>query len=257
MGTVTAGRRRIPSSVSSAMTVVPSLRPKRRRNLAGITKVPRFPIRLDSEIDIRTSCYQKFRPSDFQVKGRQASLATRTRPQTPGAALLLLAVTLGSLTACGDGSPAAGGDWAVDTLDSGVVRTTNPGTPTALEGAPVALEPFFRLGAADGPEAEVFGQLIGVEGDEEGRIMVPVGGDGSPGYRLPVPRTEEPPIPTFRAESAAGEIAMGVPFAATRVLRRQRTSRNRVWACTLARRRSSPEQNAASSPSARATYDAS
>jgi hypothetical protein len=52
--------------------VVPSLRPKRRRSLAGITKVPRFPIRLDSEIDMITLPCQKFRDSGKEVKGSEA-----------------------------------------------------------------------------------------------------------------------------------------------------------------------------------------
>ncbi len=84
-------------------------------------------------------------------------------------ALVLLAVTI---SACGEGSPAAAGEWAIDTLDGGVVRTTNPGSPAVLEGAPLALQHVLRLGAADGPEAEVFGQIIGVEGDDDGRVYV-------------------------------------------------------------------------------------
>src|SRR5438046_2042535 len=47
-GTTTAGRIRIPSSFSSAMTIVPSSMPKRLRSFAGTTIAPRLPTFADS-----------------------------------------------------------------------------------------------------------------------------------------------------------------------------------------------------------------
>jgi hypothetical protein len=103
-------------------------------------------------------------PSPFEFRGTRRA-GTSVRPVWFALACLAPA-------ACGEGTSATLGDWAVDTLASGIVRTTNPGVPSALEGAPVGLEPVLRLGAAGGPDATVFGQVSGVEADEEGRIYV-------------------------------------------------------------------------------------
>jgi hypothetical protein len=47
----------------------PSSKPKMRRNLAGVTKVPRLPIRLDSETAIMTSCCRKIGESVIPSQG--------------------------------------------------------------------------------------------------------------------------------------------------------------------------------------------
>lgn len=84
-----------------------------------------------------------------------------------------VSVLLGfALFACGGDGAGASGEWSVDTLDTGLIRTVNPAAPAALAGAPRELEPLLRIGSADGPDATVFGQVSGVLAGEDGRIYV-------------------------------------------------------------------------------------
>jgi hypothetical protein len=84
----------------------------------------------------------------------------------------LLAPVCLALAACSGDDGATSGEWVIDTLETGSIRTVNRATPQPIEGAPLELEPVFRLGTAEGPEETVFGAISGVEVDDEGRIYV-------------------------------------------------------------------------------------
>jgi hypothetical protein len=67
-----------------------------------------------------------------------------------------------------------GSDWAgsVETLPNGAVRVTNPAEGLWADGGQWTLTEELVLGRIDGPEEEVFSNLIGLEADDEGRIYV-------------------------------------------------------------------------------------
>lgn len=93
----------------------------------------------------------------------------RAGPAFAGSALCCLVV---ALSGCGEGTAGASGAWTVDTLDSGLVRVSNPPAPHPLPGAPVDLEPILRVGVAEGPDELVFGQISGAVAHGDGRTYV-------------------------------------------------------------------------------------
>jgi len=88
-------------------------------------------------------------------------------------------VFLGSAAAClvlaacsGDGGPAASWTGTVDTLPSGAVLVSNPAEGIWSEEERWTLSETLRIGSMADEGPELFGQIVDVEVDDQGRILV-------------------------------------------------------------------------------------
>lgn len=84
--------------------------------------------------------------------------------------LVLLTPLVPILTGCLD-RPSVQPEVVVDTLSSGAVRVLNP-SPETWNRPSWNLVEEVRIGSADGDGPDVFGQIVGIEVDEEGRMYV-------------------------------------------------------------------------------------
>jgi hypothetical protein len=93
-------------------------------------------------------------------------------PVASGAAVAGLAVALLLVAGCGDGAGSGYDGVQVDTLANGAVQVTSPRRGQWGEGEGWELEEVFRIGTKSGEGPELFGQIVAVVADEEGRLLV-------------------------------------------------------------------------------------
>lgn len=102
---------------------------------------------------------------------RHALLSSRPAERPAGGAWLLASALILAVSACG-ADEARGGAEPVVQDSAGIRIVTNPGQGAWSSGESWRLEEELRIGVESGDPELQFGNVMGIDGDEEGRVFV-------------------------------------------------------------------------------------